>query len=231
MAISVAQAQRNFSRDIEQISFVPKGQWITGVSVSYSQSNQSNYQFLVIEDLDGDAYSFKVSPMVFYSFADNLAAGCRFGYTRQQTKLDKGTVKIDSETNWDIDNLYSVSQSFSGMAAFRNYISFGDNTRFGMFNELQLQFSGGQSKITSGTGNDFTGTYQKNFGFDIGVSPGLIMFLNNYSALEVSVGVLGFSYTHSKATTDRIYVANLNAKHANFKVNLFSITFGVAFYL
>jgi hypothetical protein len=57
------------------------------------------------------------------------------------------------------------------------------------------------------------------------------MFLNNYSAVEVNVGVLGYSYTHTKSTTDQIYVANTKTKYANFNINLFSITFGVAFYL
>lgn len=59
----------------------------------------------------------------------------------------------------------------------------------------------------------------------------MVMFLNNYSAIEVNVGVLGFSYTHHRAVTDRVHVANYNTKSANFKINLFSITFGVAFYL
>lgn len=224
-------AQHRFSRDIEQISFVPKGQWITGISIGYSQSDQDNYQFLVIENLCGDTYSFKISPMLLFAFRDNLAAGARFAYDRQQTRLDKGSVKIDSETNIDIDNLYSVSQNYTATAAFRNYISFGKSTRFGLFNEVQLALGGGQSKVTSGVGSDFTGTYQHNFNLDVGLAPGLIMFLNNYSAIEVNVGVLGFSYHDTKATTDRIYVARQKTQYANFKVNLFSIMFGVAFYL
>lgn len=230
-ALGYATAQQRFTRDMEQISFVPKGQWITGISVGYSQSNQSNYQLLVFENLSGDTYSFKISPMLFFAFQDNLAAGGRFAYDRQQTRLDKGSVKIDSETNLDIENLYSISQNYTATAAFRNYISFGKSTRFGMFNEVQLALGGGQSKLTSGTGADFTGTYQRNFNLDIGLAPGMIMFLNNYSAIEVNVGVLGFSYHDTKATTDQIYVARRKTQFANFKVNLFSIMFGVAFYL
>lgn len=230
-ALCHASAQHKFSRDIEQIAFVPKGQWITGISVGYSQSNQDNYQFLVLENLSGDTYSFKISPMLFFAFKDNLAAGARFAYDRQQTRLNNGDVKIDSETNIDIDNLYSISQNYTATAAFRNYISFGKSTRFGMFNEVQLALGGGQSKLTSGTGADFTGTYQRNFNLDVGLAPGLVMFLNNYSAIEVNVGVLGFSYHDTKATTDRIYVARQKTQFANFKVNLFSIMFGVAFYL
>lgn len=103
--------------------------------------------------------------------------------------------------------------------------------RFAFFNEVQLNIGGGQSKVVNGENDDITGTYARNFSAGIGLTPGMIMFLNNYSAIEVSIGVLGFNYNHTKATTDRIYVANTHNKTANFKINLFSISFGVAFYL
>lgn len=224
-------SQEMFKWGLEQHSFIPKGQWITGVSVNFSQTHQNNYQFFIVENIDGDTYSFKVTPMLLYCFKDNLAAGGKFGYQRTRNKINAADVVVDSESDYDVDNLYSISHNYSAMTCFRNYISFGNNKRFGMFNELQLQVGGGQSKLTKGTGEDFTGTYERNFSLDVGLAPGMIMFLNNYSAIEVNVGVLGFSYTSTKSTTDRIYVAHRSSKSANFKVNLFSITFGVAFYL
>ena len=220
-----------FDRDIEQISFVPKGQWLTGVSVSYTQSSQDNYQFLIVENINGDTYSFKVSPMVMYAFKDNLAIGGRIAYSRSRTELDAAKIVLDSETSYDIDHLYSISQNYSAMVAFRNYISLGSNTRFGLFNELQLQLGGGQSKLVNGTGDDLTGTFEKNFRASIGLAPGLVMFLNNYSAIEVNVGVLGFEYNHTRSITDQIYIADRKTKSANFRINLFSITFGVTLYL
>jgi hypothetical protein len=226
-----ANAQEQFRRGLQQISFIPKGQWIAGVSVSYSQSNQDNYQFLIVEGISGDTYSFKVSPMVMYSFKDNLAAGGRFSFNRQKVRLDNATVILDSETDYSVDNLYSISQTYTAIAAFRNYISLGNNRRFGVFNEVQLEFGGGESKIYNNFGDALSGTFSRTYSLNIGLCPGLIMFLNNYSAVEVTVGVLGFNYSHTKATTDRIYVANANSSSANFKINLFSITFGVAFYL
>ena len=227
----MASAQEVFRRGLEQITFVPKGQWITGVSVSYSQSDQDKYQFLVIEDLSGDTYTFKVSPMLMFVFKDNLAAGGRLAYSRQRTRLNSADIVLGSDTEYNIDNLYSISHNFSGMLALRNYISLGHSTRFGLFNEVQLQFGGGQSKLCNGSGRDFTGTYERSFNMSVGLAPGLAVFLNNYSALEVNVGVLGFNYSQTKSTTDQIYVAHRDTKSANFKINLFSITFGVAFYL
>lgn len=224
-------AQEVFQRKLEQISFVPKGQWITGVSVSYSQSDQDRYQFLIVENLSGDTYTFKISPMLMFVFKDNLAAGGRFAYSRQRTRLNTADIVLDSETSYNVENLYSISHNFSGMAAMRNYISLGHSTRFGLFNEVQLQIGGGQSKLCTGSGQDFSGTYERSFNMSIGLAPGLAVFLNNYSALEVNVGVLGFNYSQTKSTTDQIYVAHRDMKSANFKINLFSITFGVAFYL
>ena len=223
-------AQVEFKRGLEQISFVPKGQWITGVNVSFSQSNQDNYQFFIVEDINGDTYSYKISPMLMYCFKDNLAAGGKMTYTRTRTHLDNARVVVDSETDYTVENLYQISHNYSAMACFRNYISLGRSHRFGFFNEVQLQFGGGESKIISGTGQDLTGTFERNWNMNIGLAPGMVMFLNNYSAIEVNVGVLGFNYSHSSGTTDQIYDSSRHSKQANFKINLFSITFGVAFY-
>ncbi|MCM1348485.1 MAG: hypothetical protein NC338_03655 [Firmicutes bacterium] len=232
---AAAPAQETFKRDIEQYSFIPKGQWITGVSVGYSQSNQSNYQFFVFENLSGDTYTFKVTPMALYAFKDNLAAGIKFGYTRSNVGLDNGSFKLDSETYFDADNLNAISQDYFAIAALRNYISLGSNRRFGIFNELQLELGGGQSKFSNYTGDGanrhMEGTFEKNFSLNLGLTPGFVMFLNNYSAIEVSVGVLGFGYTHTKAVTNQVEIARRNSKHANFKINLFSVQFGMAFYL
>lgn len=224
-------AQEHFKRGLEQISFLPKGQWIGGVSVSYSQSDFENYQFLIVENLNGDTYTFKVSPMVMFCFKDNLAAGGRLSYSRSRTRLDGASLVLGADTSYDVDNLYSISHNYHGTAMFRNYISLGKSMRFGFFNEVDLSLGGGQSKLVNGTGDELTGTYERNFNLNIGLTPGIIMFLSNYSAIEVSIGVLGFNYTHTHSISDQIYQAERNRKSANFRINLFSVQFGVAFYI
>lgn len=227
----ILSAQEKFERKFEGVTFVPKGQWIAGVSVNYSHSNQNNYQFFIVEDISGDTYSFKVSPMVLYSFKDDMAVGGRLAYNRSKTKLESANVVIDSETNYDVDNLYMLSHNYSATAAFRNYFSMGKSKRFGFFCETQLELGGGESKICNGSGDDLTGTFERNYNINLGVAPGVVMFLTNYSAIEVNVGILGFGYSHTKSTTDKIYVSNRDSHSANLKLNLFSISFGVAFYL
>ncbi len=228
---SPAQELKEFDHDIESVVFVPKGQWITGVSVSYAMSTQSKYQFLILENLSGDTYSFKISPMLMFAVAPDLGVGGRFSYARNLTKVSDADIVLDSETNYNVDHLYRLAHNYYVTAMMRNYFSIGKSKRFGFFNELQLQLGGGQAKLTTGVGETLTGTYERNFSLDVGLAPGLCLFLNNYSALEVNIGVLGFSYTATKAIKDQIYVSHRNSKFANFRINLFSIQFGVAFYL
>ncbi len=227
-----AAAQVPFNRGMqEKTTFVPKNEWIAGISVSYSAEKLDNYKFLIFEDLTGRGYTFKVSPMCMYAFANDLAAGGRFSYSRSLVKLNEANITLGSDMNFNVDHLYSLSHSYGGALLFRNYIALGNSTRFGIFNEMQLMVSGGQSKLATGTGQSLSGSYSRNINLSLGVTPGVIMFLNNYSALEVNIGVLGFNYHDTKMTTDQIYVANMKRKSASFKINLFSITFGTVFYI
>ena len=226
-----SMAQEAFKRDLESVNFVPKGQWITGVSVSYSQSNLDNYQFLIAEDLKGDVYQFKLSPTLMYAFKDNMAVGGKFGYSRSRSNLDNARIVIDSATDYATGDLYLISQDYSAMGVYRYYFSIGRSTRFGMFGEAQLDLGFGQSKLREGSGKDVVGSFSDNFSCNIGIAPGLIMFLNNYSAIEVNVGVLGFGYSHTKQVSNQVYEGSYSAAHANLKINVFSISFGVLFYL
>lgn len=220
-----------FKREIESVVFVPKGQWIFGLSVSYTQSSQDKYQFLILEGISGDTYSFKISPMVMFAVKADLALGGRFSYARSLTKVSNADIVLDSETSYTFDHLYRLSHNYYGAALMRNYFSIGRSKRFGFFNEVSLQMGGGQTKLTTGVGDDLTGTYERNFSLNVGLTPGLCVFLNNYSALEVNVGLLGFNYTDTRAVKDQVYVSTRNSKSANFRINLFSITFGATFYL
>ena len=46
--------------------FVPRGQWIFGASASYSTHTNKDYTFLVIEDINSDGYTFKVTPLIAF---------------------------------------------------------------------------------------------------------------------------------------------------------------------
>ena len=224
------QAQE-FKRNIEPRTFVPKGQWIVGSSVSYSEHNEQNYQFLIVDGFNSDGYTFKVSPMFCYALKDNLAAGGRFSYGRTLTKLDGVTLNLDDDTNFDVNDLYQLKHSYSAAAVLRNYIPLGNSKRFALYSETFFEVGGSQSKVANGRGENLTGTYSKSIDVSFGVTPGLVAFINNYTAVEVSVGVLGVDFAKKRQVTNQVEVSQQHSTSANFRINLFSIGLGIAFYL
>ena len=211
--------------------FVPKGQWIVGSSVSSSEHTENNYDFLVVEKINSDGYSFKLSPMFAYALKDNMALGGRFKYGRTLVRMDETQLNLDDETSFDINNIYQLKHSYSAMAIFRNYIPLGDSKRFAVFSETQLEVGGSQSKVSNGKGEALTGTYSKSTDLGFGVSPGMVAFINNYTAVEVSIGVLGVNLSKTRQVTNQVETGEQSSTSANFKINIFSIGLGIAFYL
>lgn len=121
--------------------FVPRGQWIFGGTASYSTHSNDTYRFLVVEGIESKGYTFKVSPMIAYAFRDNMALGGRFIYSRSLLKLDKADLNLggeDSDLNFELNDCYSLQQSYSVAMIWRQYIPLGRNKRFALFNEMQL---------------------------------------------------------------------------------------------
>ena len=75
------------------------------------------------------------------------------------------------------------------------------------------------------------GTYEPGYTLSLGISPGIIAFATNNMAVEVNVGVMGITYNHTKQVHNQVTVGKRNTSMMNFKVNIFSIGLGMAFYL
>ena len=49
------RAIKRIDRDVQSRVFIPKGTWMAGGTVSYSEHDESNLNFLVIKDVAGNA--------------------------------------------------------------------------------------------------------------------------------------------------------------------------------
>ena len=161
-----ARQRRGFSTDE---SFVPKGQWIFGGTASYSTHTNKNYKLLVIDNIDSEGYTVNVSPMIAYAVGKNMAVGVRFGYSRSLLSIDSGSLSFgDAETgvNINVDYYHQIKHNYTGTLFWRPYIPLGHSNRFAFFAEVQLNLSGGQSKVVAATPEvdgmqDYRGTYSQ----------------------------------------------------------------------
>lgn len=231
-----ARKMRGFSTDD---CFVPRGQWIFGGTASYSTHTNKDYNFLVISNINSEGYTVKVSPMIAYAPWKNMSVGVRFGYSRSLLSIDSGSLSFgDAETgvNINVDYYHQIKHSYTGTLFWRPYIPLGHSNRFAIFAEVQLNASGGRSKIVAEDGvidgmQNYRGSYADSFGMSLALQPGIVAFVTNNTALELSIGVFGIGYERVKQLRNQIDDGTYSSTDMNFKVNLLSIGFGVSFYL
>ncbi len=227
------QAKKNkYDRGIVMKTFIPKGQWMVGTTFSYSEHVDDNFEFLsVLKDITSDGYTFKVTPLVSYFIRDNISLGARFAYGRTVTNLNNLSLELGDDLSFDVSDYNSTSNTFTTAVFLRTYLNLGDSKRFGLFNEARVSYGYSESNGSSGTGVDLSGLYQLKHNLNIGVAPGITVFVNDFAAVEASVNVAGLNFNWYDQTRDQVYKGKRTASSANFKINLLSVDLGLVFYL
>ena len=224
------RAIERIDRETQSRVIIPKGTWMVGGTVSYSEHEQDNLNFLVIKDVVGNGYDFSISPYLGYFFRNNMSAGIRFAYNRDY--LDLGNLDMDlGDLTLSFKDLYYLEHKYEVSGFMRSYIPIGKSKVFGLFNEIRLTYGYGEGKNSTGSGAEYDGTYQKIQNFQIGFAPGLTAFITDWAAAEVSVGVMGFDFKWTDQTTNQVEQGRRRVSSGNFKINLFSINLGMTFYL
>ncbi|ADV45186.1 hypothetical protein [Bacteroides helcogenes] len=222
---------QRIDREIMKTVFIPKGQWMAGGTVSYSEHDEDNLNFLVLKNVQGLGYTFNVSPYVGYFFKDNVSAGMRFGYNRTYLDLDNFELNLGEDFNINLKNLYWLEHQYDVSGFLRTYMPIGKSKIFGLFNEVRLTYGYSTGKNSTGSGTEYDGTFERTHSLQIGIAPGMAAFITDYSAVEVSVGVMGYNFKWQKQVTNQIETGKRRTSSGNFKINLFSINIGMTFYL
>ena len=226
----VERPQR-MDREIMKMVFVPKGLWLAGGTISYSEHEEDNLNFLVLKDITGRGYTFGISPYVGYFFRDNMAAGLRFSYNRTYLDLGNLDLNLGEDFNISLDDLYYLEHKYQVGGFLRTYMAIGKSKIFGFFNEIRLNYGYASGKNSTGSGTTYDGTYERTHSLQIGFAPGLAAFVTDWSAVEVSMGVMGFNFDWVNQKSNQIETGYRRTSSGSFKINLLSINIGMTFYL
>ena len=183
---------------------------------------------MIIEGINSNGYTVKVSPLIAYSPKKNMAIGVRFAYGRSLFALDNASVSV-AGAGLNVDFFHALKHSYEAVALWRQYIPLGNSKRFALFTEMQLNLGGSQAKFAEGS--NIRGTYQRGYNVSVGLNPGIVAFATNNIALELNVGVLGLNYSHIQQIHNQVSTSERSGGSINFKVNILSIGMGVGFYL
>lgn len=226
----IAKPLEKVERGINKRTFVPKGQWIAGGTVSYHQYTADDFKFVMLNNISGQAYNVNGRLMAAYTFADDIAAGVSFSYDRSKVDISSLDINLSEDMNFEIKDSYTIQHVFHGSAFLRTYLNLGNTGRFGLFNDVRISFGGGQGKIIDGKGGAMTGTYEKIQKVGLYIAPGLSVFVTDFLAIEAQVNLLGVSYTRTEQITNQVSSGSWEAISADFKTNLLSIGLGLSFF-
>lgn len=231
-ASSVADAQKmNRGYDLDsKIIFAAKDMHMLSCGARYSSTTYSSGQLIVVEGIDSESYTFSATPCYARLIRDNVAAGVRATYRRGLVKIDEASMNVE-DVSINVDDYYLLSHKGTVGAFLRPYIPIGQSGRCALFAEIGAYGSYGQSKNTDGHNDVLTGTWQRSFHWEAGIYPGATAFITNHLAVELNVGLFGFSGSRTHQIHNQVATGERGNFGAHFMVDVTSVAVGLSLYL
>lgn len=208
----------------------PKGSWMIGGNAGFSSSASRDFDFVVVSGINAARYSLGVSPQFCYHFADNMGAGCKLDYSRGMFDLGSAAVSA-GDISLGVRNYYSISHKYSVSPFFRYYLPIGKTGRFSSFVDCKLQLGASQGKQLDMHTEDVKGVYTTRFFMSVGADAGVMMFVNNHFAVDLSVGLLSFNFSKDNQTFNQVSTGESYGRGFNFMVDLLALKVGLSWYI
>lgn len=233
----VKRRLHRFDRDIQRSVFVPKGSWMGGFQVSYGNHKLDNINMLVLKDVNISNTSFGISPCVGYFFRNNTCAGLRFNFNHNKLDLKNLDLNLGEDFNISLKDLYYIENSYKVSAFMRNYVPLSRSKVFAFFSEVRLTYGHSTGNNQSGKEGTWEGTSATTNSLHVGFAPGMTVFIQDWMALEVQAGVVGFGFNWQNQLTTKSgndatpEPGSVRSFDGKFKIDLFSISIGTTIYI
>lgn len=218
-----------YNRGLSNYLFVPKGTWSIGLTASYGEIGTKDLDvFGVLSDVTISANQFSIKPYVQYFIRNNLSVGLKFGYYNAKGQVDSFNVDIDDDMNFNLNDVMYRSESYSSALTLNNYIGLTRRGRFGVFNEIELAFTTGNSEFRRPYNGEPRTTHTTTTEVQLNFSPGVQVMMMKNVGFHISFGVFGFYLKNEKQRENDGPTGNRFTSGANFRFNIFNINFGLA---
>lgn len=224
--IPIYTPPKRMERGIVKSLFIPAKTWQTGISFSHYEENNDDYDFLIIENWKGKAYSLRLSPFFCWYFKNNQGVGGRFTYKNTHFNIRELSISIEDDMSFTLDNAYITNKMYQCAAFVRNYV--GLHSRIGVFNETHLTYGYGNGKLSVGNTEVPNRTSQTTHEIQLGIRPGICGFVTNSVMFEFSFEVGGLRYRKISQIINDETKGTRTTGIANFRLNLLSLNLGLA---
>ncbi len=224
--------RKRYNRGLKNYLFIPKKEWIAGLTVSYGKFDiKDNTLLIYLNDLNLKGNITTLNPYVGYFFRDNACIGVKLGYNHMSADLNNVDFEISDDIQLHLDNMRYTGETFTAAIFHRSYIGVDKGKRFGFFNETELAFSSGTSRFIRTGDERIKNTKTTTSEIKLGLNPGACVFIMNNVSASLSFGVAGLRYGTIKQITNGEEVGERRSSGADFKINLLNINIGMCLHI
>jgi hypothetical protein len=223
LAISILADEIELNRPAQLNSeTVLKGRGYVGLTFSAKHSKGDNFkQFNIIPIDNKNQLSFSINAQGGYFLKKyfTVGGGLSYGYSRIEAKLS------DTLTTRAVESRYSIIPNI------RNYLPWTDSLFFQIFNQTNLGFGYSVGIEESDYGNSIDRSEISSLIINLGIQPGLSVFVGKGVSVETSVSLLGFTFVNTKIKQNGIDYGYYRESDVNFQIDLLSINLGLTIYI
>lgn len=217
-----------YDRGLFNFLFIPKGQWMFGLSASYGEFNSDDVQLLsLIKNFTFKGKMYSIQPTFSYFFRNNQSIGMKFVYSRGIADLGGLSVDFDDDMNFSLSDVSYYSQMYTASVFYRNYVGLGTEKRFGIFNEIDIAFGSGSSRFKRSYDGEVRDTKTLTTKCSLNFSPGLTVFLMDNVCFNVSFGVFGLACYQRAPVHQRRGRGQAHILGCQFQVQYFQYQFRI----
>jgi hypothetical protein len=199
-----------------------KGYVFFGATGGASLRESENENALIVNILEQDKKGYNFLVTGGYFITPTLALGGAIRYDESRIN------KITEDTDGIISNIREAGSIVTSSAYAKFYIPLSPNRRFNLYNIAGFGWISDRYTVENFSQNVLTRTYTNKNTLQLGLSPGIQVFVIDGFATEVGVNVAGFSGSSKKVTVNGDASSTVNTFDLDLQINI--LTLNISFY-
>lgn len=201
---------------------VVKGRGYVGLTFSVDHSKGENFKelnLIPVEQKNRLRWKIQAQGGYFLKQFFSVGTGLYYEYSRLEASLD------DTTTVRSVESTYSIAPHI------RNYLPWTSNLFFQIFNQTNLVFGYGSGIEETDNGSDLYRTRITDLEVQLGIQPGLSVFVGKGVTVETSVNLLGLKASKQIIEENGVETGYRTDAGVNFNIDLLSLNLGITVYI
>lgn len=223
LIVAAKSFAQNESTD-EEKSPLRKGVVFAGFSGGASLRESENENALVVTIQDQSKKGYNLIFSGGYMLKPEFAVGAAMRF--DQSRLSKTTVDADGITS----KVKEAGSILTTAVYVKNFIPLSANKRINLYNIAGIAWVADRNTSENLSQDVLTRTYTSKNALQLGISPGIQVFVVDGFATEVGVNVAGFSAAQKEVSVNGVDDSSVNTFDLDLRVNILSLSISFYYY-